>query len=303
MPDTTNTTKSTPFFDKQAVDFLSGFIAGTFCAGAFHPIDRALYLSISEERPFFSRLNFIHPYHGLTQTLLQRAVIGSSYYIVQAKMNAFITANLPVNDFAQRGLIGLSAGASYGLMTNAAAMVRAHMWGNSSRTFVRSFKEIVSSQGWQALGRGQKASLARDISHGSTYEILRHQFHKTSNAYLAPQFYAEHQNSIHFFNNCFAACIGTILASPFNYARAKQFATPAKETPVSVSHILQGVLKEASGYRSTTARLLFFQQKLRIGIGTGRSALGMAVGQEIFDRTRSLLSDKIEEYSRPAQGR
>ncbi len=292
----TGLTKNSSFIDKQAIDFISGFIAGTFCAGLFHPIDRALYLSITEERPFFSRINFISPYHGLTQTLFQRAIIGSSYYIVQAKMSTYITTNVVVNDLVQRGLVGMSAGASYSLMTNAAAMIRAHMWGDSSRTFTKSFKEIVSSQGWQALGRGQKASLLRDVSHGSIYEMLRYQFHHSSKAHLSKHFFSQHQNGIQFFNNCLAACMGTVLAAPFNYARAKQFATPAKDTPASVSFILKDVLKESAAYTTTSARLLFFQQKFRIGIGTGRSALGMAVGQEIFDRTRSVLSEKLQEH-------
>ena len=295
MQEKTELKKKRPIIDKSAVDFVSGLVAGTFSAAVFHPFDGALYLSIKEERPYFLRINFLQPYHGLAQTLVQRAVIGSSYYIVQAKMSAYITSNLPVNDLTQRGLIGLSAGASYGLMTNAAAMVRAHMWGDSSRTFIKSFKEIVKSQGVYALGRGQKASLLRDISHGCTYEILRNEFSKTSKTHLSNNFYTEHQNAIHFFNNCFAACIGTVISTPFNYARAKQFATPAKDTPEAVSSILKGVLKEAAAYSSAKGRLLFFQQKFRIGIGTGRSALGMALGQEIFDRARSLLKEKLDE--------
>ena len=111
--------------------------------------------------------------------------------------------------------------------------------------------------------------------------------------------YSQHQASTHFANNCLAACIGTVLASPFNYARAKQFATPAKETPAPITSILKEVLKEAAGYSTTSGRLLFFQQKLRIGVGTGRSALGMAVGQEIFDRTKKMLSETLDERPRP----
>lgn len=33
--------KNSGFIDKRAIDFISGLVAGTFCAGVFHPVDRA----------------------------------------------------------------------------------------------------------------------------------------------------------------------------------------------------------------------------------------------------------------------
>lgn len=291
------------FIAQQSVDFISGFIAGiicagTICAGIFHPIDRAYYLSMKENRPFLTKINFIHPWHGLNQTLLHRSIIGSSYYIVQAKMNDFITSNVPANDLGQRSVVGLSAGASYSLMTNTAAMIKAHTWPDSSRTFITSFKDIISTQGWRTLARGQKASLSRDTVHGSTYEILRYELNKQSQTHLSVEVYSQYQNSIHFINNCCAACIGTSLGSPFNYARTIQFATSPQETLPTVSAILKNFLTEARSYSTIGGQLLFFQKKLRIGIGTGRAALGMAVGQLIFDEAREILNESNKKNLR-----
>lgn len=47
---------------------------------------------------------------------------------------------------------------------------------------------------------------------------------------------------------------------------------------------------QISGARGTAAMLSYLQQRLRVGWGTARVAVGMALGQLIFDETRQLLA-------------
>lgn len=49
-----------------------GFISGLLQAGIFNPWDRALYLSVMNNRPFLNRLNFVNPFNGVFQTIFQR---------------------------------------------------------------------------------------------------------------------------------------------------------------------------------------------------------------------------------------
>lgn len=57
-----------------------GFISGLLQAGLFNPWDRALYLSVRYERPFYDPINFRQPMAGVFQTLFQRAFSAGLYF-------------------------------------------------------------------------------------------------------------------------------------------------------------------------------------------------------------------------------
>jgi hypothetical protein len=63
-----------------------------------------------------------------------------------------------------------------------------------------------------------------------------------------------------------------------------KFSTPPKETPPTTITVFKEVWAESETHKhKPLGRLRFFQDRFRIGIGTLRSSLGMAVGQQIFD--------------------
>jgi hypothetical protein len=59
---------------------ICGLLAGVAQAGVFNPYDRALYLSVTNNRPFLHRENWTHPYRGFIQSLGGRALAGGLYF-------------------------------------------------------------------------------------------------------------------------------------------------------------------------------------------------------------------------------
>lgn len=57
-----------------------GFVSGLIQAFVFNPWDRALYLSVKNERAFLLRTNFEQPFAGVMQTVIQRAMSAGLYF-------------------------------------------------------------------------------------------------------------------------------------------------------------------------------------------------------------------------------
>jgi hypothetical protein len=59
---------------------LCGLFAGIAQAGVFNPYDRALYLSVRDNRPFLHSSNWHNPYTGFLQSISGRAIQGGLYF-------------------------------------------------------------------------------------------------------------------------------------------------------------------------------------------------------------------------------
>lgn len=57
-----------------------GLLSGLAQAFVFNPWDRALYLSVKNERAFLHSENFRNPMAGVTQTVVQRAISAGLYF-------------------------------------------------------------------------------------------------------------------------------------------------------------------------------------------------------------------------------
>ena len=104
-----------------------GLISGLVQAGVLNPWDRALYLSIKENRHFLNVKNFRNPFSGLLQSLFQRAVSAGLYFPFEDIFRSCLaehplTTNLSSNWTAF--LAGNSAGALNGLILNPLAAVK-----------------------------------------------------------------------------------------------------------------------------------------------------------------------------------
>ena len=70
---------------QMPINIASGMCTGVTIAGLFHPWDRALFLSVTNNRPFlyekmnsrFVTENFVQPYHGFAQTIIARTISNS----------------------------------------------------------------------------------------------------------------------------------------------------------------------------------------------------------------------------------
>ena len=67
---------------------------------------------------------------------------------------------------------------------------------------------------------------------------------------------------------------GTLASAPLNFVRNIQFATPAHETAPSTYQILADLMREC---RSKQAPFSYVQERLRIGWGTARVAVGKSL--------------------------
>jgi hypothetical protein len=64
---------------------LAGTFSGVVQAGLFNPYDRALYLSVRDHLPFLHRSNFMDPFRGFAQAVVQRTIAGGLYFVLQVR--------------------------------------------------------------------------------------------------------------------------------------------------------------------------------------------------------------------------
>src|SRR3990167_2918640 len=281
-----------------SIDIACGLFTGAFCSGLFNPYDRALYLSVKCTRSFLSWKNFSSPYQGFSQAVIQRAFLGSVYYIVQGEMKSnlypYLRNHLGTSESFAQFCIGISAGSVSGILTNSISAIKYHTWGQENRTFFSSVHEMWTLGSSRPFFKGTQATVARDVTFGCTYEILRslmrNQLPKSNDKKNYKESYLD------FVCNSAAAGLATITSGPFNYARTMQYATPPSESPPTIWKALNNVWQESKNQpQKFLGKMRFFQQRFRVGWGTARVAVGMAVGQEIFDVTRSKLTDLYSE--------
>jgi hypothetical protein len=277
-----------------AKDFISGMISGAFTSAALNPWDRAVYLSITNKRDFLMRVNFTKPYHGATQAIAQRAVFGSAYYLAQGQLRSKLVPYLRRDQFMPEPmiqmLVGVCAGSMHGFMTSSMALVKAQTWGNETNSFVLCVKNMYKISGYKAFMRGMTTSITRDAIHGSTYELCRH--------LLRDQVAARHTDrdtprSLLFASDTVAAFAGTIASAPINYARSLKFATAPHLNAPSMADTLKAAWKDSKSHSDKPfGRLRFFQSRFCIGVTTMRAAVGMGLGQQVFDYMRTTMSKR-----------
>ncbi|AWN75646.1 hypothetical protein LEAN103870_16565 [Legionella anisa] len=286
---------------KLNIDVASGLIAGVSNSGLFNPWDRALYLSVKYNRPFLSVQNFKSPYQGFSQALVQRAFLGSIYYIAQGELKSYLFPylhhNLGFSETVAQFYVGMAAGSIGGALTNSISAVKYHTWGQESASFRSSVRDMWTLGGLKPFLKGTTATMTRDMVFGSTYEMLR-SLMKTTSKKSENKTLGSNQSYVEFIYNASAAAVATIASSPFNYVRNMQYATSPNLKSPSTCEVLTGVWNESkTPPQSFLSRLSFFQQRFRIGWGTARVAVGMAVGQKLFDYTQAHLSHLFSNTS------
>ncbi|MCE0722533.1 MULTISPECIES: hypothetical protein [Legionella] len=284
---------------KFNIDVASGLIAGVSNSGLFNPWDRALYLSVKYNRPFLSMQNFKSPYQGLSQALVQRAFLGSIYYIAQGELKAYLFPylhhNLGFSQTAAQFYVGMAAGSIGGALTNSISAVKYHTWGQESASFRSSVCDMWTLGGLKPFLKGTSATMTRDMVFGSTYEMLRSLMQTTSKK-SENKIPGSNQSYVDFLYNASAAAVATIASSPFNYVRNMQYATSPNLKPPSACEAFTKVWNESkTPPQSFLSQLSFLQQRFRIGWGTARVAFGMAVGQKLFDYTQARLSNLFSD--------
>lgn len=277
--------------------FKCGLVSGLVQAAVFNPWDRALYLSIKENRIFLHLENFRNPFSGLLQTLFQRACSAGLYFPLEDIFMTVLLEN-PTSSTLNSNILsfiaGNTAGALNGLVLNPLAAVKVcypkwcetrqfiltlnyqyHTWGIEEcfrEHFFATARKMYSQGGIRPFVAGTVATVSRDMTFGGCFALLRHSAQtpddtKTKKVVI----------------NIFAGFMATLLSSPMNYVRNIHYATPPSECHQSALTILCQLWKMSSQETSFFSRLVYLQHKLRVGWGTARVACGMALGAHIYD--------------------
>lgn len=320
------------FFSQLTVDFKASLISGIVLASLFNPWDRALYLSVKERRPFLTRSNFTSPYQGFLQAAFHRVVSGGSYFFLQAQVSSFLLhrSSLDHSTLTFSALNGALAGMINGVLVNSLASIKYNCWNHPGNTFWLTSIRMWRDGGPKQFFRGSIMTGTRDLFFGVTYECSRRYVlkfltrRKDSSSFPVGTITVGHYQPsewLFMISNIAGGGVATIISSPFNYVRNMKFSV--SDPPSSVS-IFKQLIREAHNYsyemtshapsspssvgfsshhsHSTLPKRLFYllkycEQRLCIGWGTVRVAVGMGVGQLAFDKTKTFFSSSSSSLS------
>jgi len=254
-----------------------GVASGVLITGFLNPWDRALYLSIINNRNFLQKENFSRPYQGLTQTLLVRSVSTGLYFPFE-QMTRQQLEQVPISQNARNMAGGCLVGAMTALVLNPLNLVKYHSWSTSDSTrFMESWKNMYRNAGAFGFSRGCYSALLRDMIFGTTFSGLRNQ-----------KIISNDEKVTRFLVNVLSCFSATTLSSPLNYTRNVQYATSSNKVCPSIIIILRDLkAKVYLEQKTLIRRLQRFQSHLRLGWGTARVALGMS----LIDLLYSVLNE------------
>ena len=272
IPDTT------PVPRVNMVSFLSGLAAGVAQAGLFNPFDRALYLSVKNQIPFLSKQNFQSPYQGFFQSVGHRALSGGLYYPLEQFFVSVLPPEAALDTGSSGALYNFAAGTAAGsvnaVICNPISAVKYKTWGRDvSRGMVREALNMLRIGGIRPFCNGLIPTVARDLVFGGMYTFLRFELQYRLQLGLEYQYVA----------NFTAATLATILSGPLNLARNVQYATSSRHVADSVREVLAKFSDEIFQRPSWYEKCRYVQNRLRIGWGTARVALGMTFGHYVYD--------------------
>jgi len=260
--------------------FTCGLIAGVTQAGLFNPFDRALYLSVKNRRAFLLKENFRRPYQGFLQTVGGRTIQGGIFFPLEQFSRRVLPQEL--SPVLTNFMAGSVAGAFNAVILNPLSAIKYRTWGRDdakNRGMMQEAKGMFSKGGLRPFCNGMLPTILRDVVFGGTYTVLRCQSHE----FLSPEW--------HWVGNMAAAGVATVASAPLNLARNVQYATKPSEPRQSIVQVFIFLKNEVAAEQGVLRKLSHLQQRLRVGWGTARVAIGMAFGNQVYDVCVERLCD------------
>ena len=295
----------------SSVSFSCGITAGVLQAGLFNPFDRALYLSITNQVPFLRAENFRNPYSGFMQSVGHRALSSGLYYPLEnffcslllsshsdhlgdmydnnTNINNHNSSIIHLHPAFANFLAGTLAGSANALIVNPITAIKYKSWGREvNRGMLKESMEMFRKGGLRPFTNGLAPTVLRDLCFGGTYTFLR----------LELQYLLQLTPEQQWGANMAAAALATVVSAPFNLVRNVQYATRSREKADTISKILEDFVREARSHKTSWQSARYIQNRLRIGWGTVRVAVGMAFGHLVYDNLMGLYEDFHEDNQR-----
>lgn len=276
-----------------STSLFSGLCAGVAQAGVFNPYDRALYLSVAQDRPFLHRANWVNPYSGFLQSIGSRALSGGLYFPLES---FFLREFSALSGWQQQFLAGTAAGAVNACLLNPLTTIRYKTWSknNAPSSSHQGMFQIATSMMDKAQGsvrpffNGLLPTVYRDVVFGCCYTWLRWQLPKWYISVTDDNRSSQYQ----WLCNILAAALATVSSGPFNYVRNVHYSTSSRVSADTTSMILADLCKEIHSQPSLQQKGRLIAQRLRLGWGTARVGLGMGFAQVVYDTLDQALAQQ-----------
>jgi len=276
----------------------AGIFTGMTQTVLFNPLDRALYKATMSRRPLLDARNWPWPpLAGLRAALLQRTVSGAVYFPLERSFSEKLRAQIS-SDWLAPFVAGQLTGACTGLMTNVFSLAVYYTWRMSPQeqskviSLPQAIRGLIARGGARMLLVGVAPTVARDCAFGGIFTGLRHPLRA---------WYCDERGSVtclqKFAIDFFAAFVATVPAGPLNYTRTVQFHAAAgigpetegvKELVPSMRQVLYELRDRVVAERTWKGSIQVWNQHVRLGWGSLRMSLGMAVGSSIFTAVEKL---------------
>jgi len=290
---------STTYFNLPLNQFMAGMCSGVTVAGLLNPYDRALYLSVRHRRNFLDRANFKNPYRGFWQSLCGRALSGGLYFPLYDVMEKpcrkfFVTADSQPNErekLLANWSAGTLAGSVNGFLLNSLTAVKYHSWGSdrSKVGFVVVARRMYSKGGVRPFFKGIIPTVIRDCIFGGVYATLKSIFEKIlRERNLDVERNPTREGRERFVSAMLAAALATVFSAPHNFARNMAYASSPNTKAPTCRSSLRRLIHDA---RLNEKPYHYIQGRLRLGWGTARVAVGMALGNDLYTRANAFLQD------------
>jgi hypothetical protein len=256
--------------------YIAGLLTGLTSTFIFNPIDKSLFLMSTENRSFFSKLNWINPYRGVSIALIGKTVQFGLYFPLIDTYSTIINKT-NINHNLKPFAIGSSIGLTTSLLNNPLNLVKFHGWNTleNKKSFIDIIKNIYKSHGVKGLMHGFPATCQRDMIFSTLY------------TYYIPQIKMKYQNDItkQMIIISSASCIFTIFSAPFNYVRNVKYHEIENHSDSTI-RILLDLIKTSYQQPNT---IKYICKKLCLGSGSIRVGIGMAFGQILYDKLLLIL--------------
>ena len=267
--------------------YAAGLIAGLVNAAGFNWYDKGLYEAVKHKRPFLAWKNFQHPWQGFQAAVAGRLLSYGFWFPIADSFDSYykgVFEPYHLHPDVVRLVASQSTSAVLCVPLAPISSVKYRMWG-SNIGYAATARSMWQSGGVKSFFHGAAPTLYRDGVWAATFSLLRHRALSWSrDKYPDPG----KRQTAEFACVTVAGGVSTILSSPLNYCRNAVYACHPPAQPPSTAVALRHLVSTASAH---TTPVRYLQQRLGVGWGTLRVAVGMALSSNVYEAAKAALEN------------